>query len=197
MHVAQPPQGDIEKAIADMATRITIPGKATLPFRESEELRQLRRDARSLPPGPLRRQAWKSVFKMSRRERNSWQQHLREQAVKLNWVALHTLEQSSNRKRWEHALLDDPEWQRKLQLHFGESLASDPWRRWTRPCVKYQIACAFVAKKCPGKLSQGKNFAWPRRRGKEGKVLALMELVMKPSWQCCSMSNGREPSYGL
>ena len=115
--LTRPWGGHPELAIANVAKDITIPGKAKMSFEESQELKQLRREARRQPPGGERRKQWKDVYRLQKKERRQWQRDLQEQAVQGNWLAARSLEQRPTVK-WEHRLLDDPNWREKLQEHF-------------------------------------------------------------------------------
>ena len=57
----QAPEGDLEHAIAEKAKQITIPGKPTLAFVESQELKAMRGRAKQLEAGDERRSLWKRV----------------------------------------------------------------------------------------------------------------------------------------
>ena len=92
-HVA----GDRE-AITQRATYITTPSTRGRGFRESEQLKQARRDAHAVPAGAARKQAWKGVAKALKAERRLWQCNLVAQAATGSWGALRTLKAERSSK---------------------------------------------------------------------------------------------------
>ena len=112
------PAGDLERAIAEKAEEITVPGRACIHFRESQDLKHKRRRAMDMPPGQDRRHAWKQIAKQRKKEHRQWQEEMCCEAAKGNWLAAKSLQHQPQAKKWEHGLLDDPNWRDKLQAHF-------------------------------------------------------------------------------
>ena len=111
--------GDPHKAIADISARITEPAQRALKFRESRELKGLRRQAKILPPGAPCRDAWKTISRQLRQERKSWQAEMAKRAGSHDWNALRSLKAKSSKTNWAAALLDDPQWENQLRTHMS------------------------------------------------------------------------------
>ena len=67
---------------------------------------------------PASRTAWKAVSRARKQEHRAWLQSNTHKASQADWRAKRTVDRHTARKGWEHALLDDPCWQRKLTQHF-------------------------------------------------------------------------------
>ena len=76
---------DPRLSIANAVKAITKPGRTTLKYSESPELKQLRRAARNIPPGEEAKQAWKQVKKTKEQERKRWLQQKADEAAQLSW----------------------------------------------------------------------------------------------------------------
>ena len=76
--------GDRE-AIAQRAAHITAPSSKSNGFRESEQLRQMRREAHTAPAGAERRRMWKGIAKNLKAERRIWHRNLTTQAAAGSW----------------------------------------------------------------------------------------------------------------
>ena len=114
-----PPRAqDPHLSIANMAKAITTPGRTTLKYRESPELKQLRHKAHQLQGGEAR-QAWKQVKKQKEQEHKQWLRQKAEEASCLSWGAFRSLQHHRQRKQgWQLPLTDPPDWENQLREHF-------------------------------------------------------------------------------
>ena len=125
-----PPQsGDIHHMVARTAQAITIPANRSHKFRESPDLKKLRREARDMQPGRESRDAWKAISRQLQKERRAWKHSMVLKAGNLDWNALRSLEDKQANTNWAAKLVDDPSWVELLQKHMSSIFRrADPAR---------------------------------------------------------------------
>ncbi|CAE7573272.1 pol [Symbiodinium sp. CCMP2592] len=121
---AHPTKGeDPHKVLATLAKAITVPGSGHNKFQESAELRGMRRDAQHRPPGPAARTAWKAIAKRHKQEHRAWSTKQAEQAARLDWRSLRTLQKARTHRGWQLQLQDNRDWQTQLHSHMRSIFA--------------------------------------------------------------------------
>ncbi|CAE7807571.1 unnamed protein product [Symbiodinium sp. CCMP2592] len=110
--------GDPVHQLQQVAVAITKPGKDKKPFRESDELRQLRRAALLAEPGVERRRLWKQARKLHQSEHKLWRHLAMKKVAELDWGMKKALVEQSRDHSWELGLLEDSDWRGALRLHF-------------------------------------------------------------------------------
>ena len=107
------------KLIADISVAITTPGRHLCVFRESPELRQLRRHILHMPAGDDRKMQWKALAKQRRAEHRQWQTEQLTWAGKQWWQSKRAVDNEKHDNAWELRLRGDERWRETLQKHFG------------------------------------------------------------------------------
>ena len=120
------PLADAHAAIALAAKTITEPAGRSSNFKESKQLKALRRTARDAPPGAPSRQAWKTVQRCLQSERRAWKQKLLDRAGSMDWMAFRTVKRGMSSTNWASYLVDDSQWQAKLTRHMQSIFAKQP-----------------------------------------------------------------------
>ncbi|CAE7726322.1 kif1 [Symbiodinium sp. CCMP2592] len=110
--------GDPVTQIQEVAVAISKPGKNKLPFKESDALRALRRQALHAVPGEDRRRLWKTARKMHQSEHRKWQQLAMQRVAELDWGMKKALVEQSRDHSWELKLTDSNQWKQELKDHF-------------------------------------------------------------------------------
>ena len=110
---------DPVKLIADISIAITTPGRHLNVFRESPELRRLRRHILHMPPGDDRKMQWKALAKQRRSEHREWQTEQLTLAGKQWWQSKRAVDNEKHDNAWELRLRGDERWRETLQKHFG------------------------------------------------------------------------------
>ncbi|CAE7250880.1 unnamed protein product [Symbiodinium sp. KB8] len=108
----------VRNQVAAIAMQMTNPGRDMEKYKESPELKRVRREAQTTPPGPGRKAAWKRVQALANAEKKLWHTKLHEAASKRDWRAYRAHKQLLRTHEWEHYLLDDTNWQLALKTHF-------------------------------------------------------------------------------
>ena len=124
----KPISGDPVQAIAEIARAITKPGKQIDQFRESREVRALRRCLLHTPPGPERKQRWKALAKQRRAEHRAWSQAKLAAAGAGFWQSKKAVDQDKHDTAWELRLRSQDRWRDTLAEHFGGIFKLDPHR---------------------------------------------------------------------
>ena len=107
------------KLIADLSVAITTPGRRLNVFRESPELRRLRRHILHMPAGDDRKMQWKALAKQRRAEHRQWQTEQLTWAGKQWWQSKRAVDNEKHDNAWELRLRSDERWRETLQKHFG------------------------------------------------------------------------------
>ena len=122
-------KGDPRTTLADVARRITTPAPDPgEPWKESDRLKRMRELARRSPPGG-RRQAWKEVWQLHRRERRAWMKRKVDAAARGCWGELRSLTSLTSmrqHRQWDGVLLAEPGWANNLREHFEGIFARVP-----------------------------------------------------------------------
>ena len=145
-----PTQTDTHTAISQLALRITEHGRPTQRFRESNELKEARRQAHRTT-GDQARALWKQVSKARKREHRAWFGGLVTAASKTDWGAYRAVGQLRARVGWQHKLTDDPRWQEHLATHFKGIFAKAPTQRTLRRLGDTRRALTRLCKSTPWK----------------------------------------------
>ncbi|CAE7191823.1 unnamed protein product, partial [Symbiodinium necroappetens] len=112
-------RSDPVKLIADISLKLTEPGRALAKYRESKQIKEMRRRILAMPPGAERKQAWKTLAKDRRQEHRAWVTDKLNLAGAGFWRAKAAVDQERHNTAWELALKSDEAWRDKLAKHFG------------------------------------------------------------------------------
>ena len=188
---SQPPtQTDTHTAITQLAQRITEHGRPSQRFHESQELRQLRQQARQAK-GMVARGLWKQVSRQRKREHRAWQGELVLAASQANWGAYRALQQTTARVGWQHTLMDDAQWRSKLTSHFRGIFAKAPAARTRRRLQDTRGALERICKRTPWMPFTGDDLLLATRTWKHNKATGpdsithelLRQLLQEPAWE--------------
>ena len=119
------PHGDIHRGLQEAAMAVTTT-RTSARYRESVDLKKLRRQAQVTPPGTERRSAWKAVLRKRKEEHKAWMRQLVKQAGERSWASYRELKtQRRPHKSWEAKITDDPDWKESLLIHFKGIFAKE------------------------------------------------------------------------
>ncbi|CAE6934847.1 unnamed protein product [Symbiodinium sp. CCMP2592] len=110
--------GDPVLLIQKVAVAITKPGKHKEPFKESTDLKKLRRQALHAEPGGERRRLWKDARKMYQREHRQWRLLAMQRVAELDWGMKKALVEQARDHSWELSLTEHDSWKKDLREHF-------------------------------------------------------------------------------
>ena len=105
-----PTSMDPIQELRDVAVHVTKPGRRTEAYRESPDVRKLRREALRLAPGDDRKQLWKAMQKQRRSERKRWLHNKLDLAGSGFWQAKKAADSDKRSNSWELRLLSEDDW---------------------------------------------------------------------------------------
>ncbi|CAE7361641.1 unnamed protein product [Symbiodinium sp. CCMP2592] len=176
-----PSQTDTHTAISQLACRITVAGRETDRFTESNALKGLRRQARGAPQH-LSREAWEKVARVRQQEQRAWHQALVNKASHANWRAKRALETHTARRGWQHQLTDDPEWRHKLRGHFASIFAKAPAQRTAQRLAETRGALTKLCKHTPWRPFTRWDLELATRTWKKGKAAGPDAITHEILW---------------
>ena len=184
-----PTQTDTHQAISQLAHRITEHGRPSQRYRESQEVRLLRAQARQAT-GATARDLWKQVSRQRKREHRAWHGDLVLQASQANWGAYRAIQQTKARGGWHHALMDEADWQAKLTAHFKGIFAKAPSMRTRRRLQDTRQALTHLCKHTQWRPFTGDELqlatrTWQRNKATGPDAIThelLQQLVQQPTW---------------
>ena len=110
--------GDPVHQIQQLAVNLTETRRRGQGFRESSQLKQLRRQALQEHPGGGRRDLWKAVRKLQIQEQRSWKKRSMQKIAEQDWNVKKVLVETSRDHSWELALTEKEDWRTTLRRHF-------------------------------------------------------------------------------
>ena len=124
---------------------VTKPGRRTEAYRESSDVRELRREALRLAPGNDRKQLWKAMQKQRRGERKRWLHNKLDLAGSGFWQAKKAADSDKHSNSWELRLLSEDDWRGDLQKQF---LAIFHKRDVSDVDEKFQVILRDLSRRC-------------------------------------------------
>ena len=108
-----------------MSLAITEPKRNSSTYKESDELRQMRRRARQVGRSPEAKVLWKQVWKQKKKEREEWEKGTLAKVLKGDWGALQASKRPAITRQWTGCLLQDGNWKQNVKNHFESIFAKD------------------------------------------------------------------------
>ena len=186
---AVPLHADHHHAIAQVSRMITEPVNRSMKFRESSDLKKLRKAAKETAPGPESRKAWKQVEKALKQERKEWQRSLADRAGALQWSAYRAIQQKASRSNWAEHLLDDPDWDDALAKHMSSIFAQRPPAATAAAMRDMRTEASGLCKICPWRPFSESEMRitmakWKRHKatGTDGIALEALQLLFEDSY---------------
>ena len=176
--------GDPHRALAEAA------GSRSLKFRESRDLKSLRRKAKDLPPGPACRAAWKAISRKLQSERKDWKARLAFQAGSHDWNALRSLKSKSTKSNWAAALLDDPEWAEHLRKHMASIFCKQPPSATRSAMQAMRDDLSRLCKFTPWAPFTEREMKLTMTKWKNHKATGPDGIALKPCGCCSIMTSG-------
>ncbi|CAE7798805.1 YCF1, partial [Symbiodinium necroappetens] len=177
---------DHHHAIASVAKLITEPVHRSLKFRESPDLKALRKAAKGATPGQGARTAWKQVTKALQKERREWQRVLSERAGNMEWGAYRAIKQKSSRSNWAEQLLDKETWEDDLHSHMSSIFAQRPATATRTAMHEMRDTCSHMCKERPWRPFSEAEMRitmakWKRHKatGTDGIALEALQLLFE------------------
>ena len=140
-----PTSMDPIQELRNIAMNVTKPGRRTEAYRESSDVRKLRREALRLAPGNDRKQLWKAMQKQRRGERKRWLHNKLDLAGSGFWQAKKAADSDKHSNSWELRLLSEDDWRGDLRKHF---LAIFHKRDVSDVDEKFQVILRDLSRRC-------------------------------------------------
>ena len=115
--------GDSLQHIQRVVTGIAEPKRNTRTYRESGQMKNLRRRAKQAREGQTSRTFWKQVWRLRTKEREQWKKDLLEAALREDWHALRAAKAAKRAYVWEEELTAKDRWEESMRAHFNSILA--------------------------------------------------------------------------
>ena len=182
--------GDPLQQIQKLAVNLTETRRRGQGFKESNQLKQLRRDALQEQPGGERRNLWKSVRKLQLQEQRAWKKLAMRKIAEQDWNVKKVLVETSRDHSWEMALTEKDDWKTTLRLHFeGIFHKQKPGEVATRiKIIMHRLS--YLCKNTPWKPFTMEDLYAIRLKWKNGKSCgpdmvsheALKAMLPHPVW---------------
>ena len=166
--------------IKKMSLAITEPKRNSSTYKESGELRQMRRRARQVGRSPGAKTPWKQVWKQKKKEREEWEKVTLAKVLRGDWEALQASKRPAITRQWTGRLLQDGNWKQNVKIiskAFSPRTRRNKWQKHWRTSGKTSRESVDTS---PGNPSPGGK-SWRRwQNGSEGKQQGRTKLARKP-----------------
>ena len=122
-------KGGPQQAIQQVANAITRPKRNNRTYKESQEVRQLRKRAKQAREGQQARSLWKQMWRPRAKEKEACQRELLRAVLREDWQALRATKTAKRAQVWEEELTTQEKWEETMHAHFAGIFARMPAAR--------------------------------------------------------------------
>ena len=119
-------RGDPQQAIKAVANAISRPRTSYRTYRESPQVKHLRRRAKQTRDGQQARVPWKQMWRLRAQEKEQWQRNLLSAVLREDWQALRVVKGEKQGQAWEAELTTTEGWEKDMRAHFSGIFAKMP-----------------------------------------------------------------------